>query len=75
MGMFMYLFSASGIYNPIAFVALCVPGLLTEIQCKSKRLRKNVKQPPDQTVSEDNEGHDVKQVTSTTKIYRVREFL
>ncbi|XP_063252305.1 bile acid receptor isoform X1 [Prinia subflava] len=44
--------------------------LLTEIQCKSKRLRKNVKQPPDQTVSEDNEGHDVKQVTSTTKIYR-----
>ncbi|NWT56679.1 NR1H4 protein, partial [Erythrocercus mccallii] len=41
-----------------------------EIQCKSKRLRKNVKQPPDQTVSEDNEGHDVKQVTSTTKIYR-----
>ncbi|XP_068047721.1 bile acid receptor isoform X1 [Anomalospiza imberbis] len=45
-------------------------GLLTEIQCKSKRLRKNVKQPPDQTVNEDNEGHDVKQVTSTTKIYR-----
>ncbi|NXQ32730.1 NR1H4 protein, partial [Alaudala cheleensis] len=44
--------------------------LLTEIQCKSKRLRKNVKQPPDQTVNEDNEGHDVKQVTSTTKIYR-----
>ncbi|KAF2974814.1 hypothetical protein EK904_001682 [Melospiza melodia maxima] len=47
--------------------------LLTEIQCKSKRLRKNVKQPPDQTVSEDNEGHDVKQVTSTTKIYRLNE--
>ncbi|XP_033370418.1 bile acid receptor isoform X4 [Parus major] len=45
-------------------------GLLTEIQCKSKRLRKNVKQPPDQTVNEDNEGHDAKQVTSTTKIYR-----
>ncbi|XP_072722401.1 bile acid receptor isoform X1 [Ciconia boyciana] len=44
--------------------------LLTEIQCKSKRLRKNVKQPPDQTVNEDNEGHDMKQVTSTTKIYR-----
>ncbi|NXO84215.1 NR1H4 protein, partial [Sitta europaea] len=44
--------------------------MYTEIQCKSKRLRKNVKQPPDQTVSEDNEGHDVKQVTSTTKIYR-----
>ncbi|XP_052524999.1 bile acid receptor isoform X1 [Tympanuchus pallidicinctus] len=45
-------------------------GLLTEIQCKSKRLRKNVKQLPDQTVNEDNEGHDMKQVTSTTKIYR-----
>uniref|UniRef100_A0A8U7NLR2 Bile acid receptor n=1 Tax=Corvus moneduloides TaxID=1196302 RepID=A0A8U7NLR2_CORMO len=47
--------------------------LLTEIQCKSKRLRKNVKQPPDHTVDEDNEGHDVKQVTSTTKIYRLNE--
>ncbi|XP_067998838.1 bile acid receptor isoform X4 [Melanerpes formicivorus] len=45
-------------------------GLLTEIQCKSKRLRKNVKQPPDQTVNEDNEGHDMKQVTSTTKMCR-----
>ncbi|XP_023789728.1 bile acid receptor isoform X3 [Cyanistes caeruleus] len=44
--------------------------LLTEIQCKSKRLRKNVKQPADQTVNEDNEGQDAKQVTSTTKIYR-----
>ncbi|NXU79651.1 NR1H4 protein, partial [Oreotrochilus melanogaster] len=44
--------------------------MYTEIQCKSKRLRKNVKQPPDQTVNEDNEGHDMKQVTSTTKIYR-----
>ncbi|NXR61464.1 NR1H4 protein, partial [Rhadina sibilatrix] len=44
--------------------------MYTEIQCKSKRLRKNVKQPPDQTINEDNEGHDVKQVTSTTKIYR-----
>ncbi|NXH28158.1 NR1H4 protein, partial [Myiagra hebetior] len=44
--------------------------MYAEIQCKSKRLRKNVKQPPDHTVNEDNEGHDVKQVTSTTKIYR-----
>ncbi|NWV03376.1 NR1H4 protein, partial [Ptilonorhynchus violaceus] len=44
--------------------------MYAEIQCKSKRLRKNVKQPPDETVNEDNEGHDVKQVTSTTKIYR-----
>ncbi|XP_067415823.1 bile acid receptor isoform X2 [Emydura macquarii macquarii] len=44
--------------------------LLTEIQCKSKRLRKNVKQRPDQKANEDNEGADLKQVTSTTKIYR-----
>ncbi|NXU58500.1 NR1H4 protein, partial [Turnix velox] len=44
--------------------------LLTEIQCKSKRLRKNVKQPPDHTINEDSEGHDMKQVTSTTKTYR-----
>uniref|UniRef100_A0A8C4VLN8 Nuclear receptor subfamily 1 group H member 4 n=1 Tax=Gopherus evgoodei TaxID=1825980 RepID=A0A8C4VLN8_9SAUR len=44
--------------------------LLTEIQCKSKRLRKNVKQLPDQAANEDNEGADLKQVTSTTKIYR-----
>ncbi|XP_074840078.1 bile acid receptor isoform X2 [Carettochelys insculpta] len=44
--------------------------LLTEIQCKSKRLRKNVKQLPDQPANEDTEGTDLKQVTSTTKIYR-----
>lgn len=56
-------------------IVLCIPGLLTEIQCKSKRLRKNVKQLPDQTVNEDNEGHDMKQVTSTTKMYRVIKFL
>ncbi|XP_019400678.1 PREDICTED: bile acid receptor isoform X1 [Crocodylus porosus] len=45
-------------------------GLLTEIQCKSKRLRKNVKHHPDQTAAEENEGPDLKQVTSTTKPYR-----
>ncbi|XP_058276316.1 bile acid receptor isoform X3 [Hirundo rustica] len=60
---------ASG-YHYNALTCEGCKGLLTEIQCKSKRLRKNVKQPPDQTVNEDNEGHDVKQVTSTTKIYR-----
>nr|XP_003476150.1 bile acid receptor isoform X2 [Cavia porcellus] len=41
--------------------------LLTEIQCKSKRLRKNVKQHADQTMQEDGEGRDLRQVTSTTK--------
>ncbi|XP_039239926.1 bile acid receptor isoform X2 [Pipra filicauda] len=60
---------ASG-YHYNALTCEGCKGLLTEIQCKSKRLRKNVKQPPDQTVNEDNDSHDVKQVTSTTKIYR-----
>ncbi|XP_062347399.1 bile acid receptor isoform X3 [Cinclus cinclus] len=60
---------ASG-YHYNALTCEGCKGLLTEIQCKSKRLRKNVKQPPDQTVNDDNEGHDVKQVTSTTKTYR-----
>ncbi|XP_012967276.1 bile acid receptor isoform X3 [Mesocricetus auratus] len=44
--------------------------LLTEIQCKSKRLRKNVKQHADKTVNEDREGRDLRQVTSTTKSCR-----
>ncbi|XP_037371073.1 bile acid receptor-like [Talpa occidentalis] len=44
--------------------------LLTEIQCKSKRLRKNVKQHADQTINEDSEGRDLRQVTSTTKSCR-----
>ncbi|XP_015853942.1 bile acid receptor isoform X2 [Peromyscus maniculatus bairdii] len=47
--------------------------LLTEIQCKSKRLRKNVKQHADKTVNEDSEGRDLRQVTSTTKSCRVTE--
>ncbi|XP_064417159.1 bile acid receptor isoform X1 [Latimeria chalumnae] len=41
--------------------------LLTEIQCKSKRLRKNTKPLTDQPVKEDIDGPDSKQVTSTTK--------
>ncbi|KAI4587833.1 hypothetical protein MJG53_020511 [Ovis ammon polii x Ovis aries] len=45
-------------------------GLLTEIQCKSKRLRKNVKQHADQAIHEDSEGRDLRQVTSTTKSCR-----
>ncbi|XP_038170616.1 bile acid receptor isoform X4 [Arvicola amphibius] len=44
--------------------------LLTEIQCKSKRLRKNVKQHAEKTVNETSEGHDLRQVTSTTKSCR-----
>ncbi|XP_045043160.1 bile acid receptor isoform X7 [Desmodus rotundus] len=45
-------------------------GLLTEIQCKSKRLRKNVKQHADQIINEDSKGRDLRQVTSTTKSCR-----
>ncbi|KAI4546287.1 hypothetical protein MG293_002842 [Ovis ammon polii] len=48
-------------------------GLLTEIQCKSKRLRKNVKQHADQAIHEDSEGRDLRQVTSTTKSCRLKE--
>ncbi|XP_049638776.1 bile acid receptor isoform X2 [Suncus etruscus] len=44
--------------------------LLTEIQCKSKRLRKNVKQHADQSNNEDSEGRYLRQVTSTTKSCR-----
>ncbi|KAL1775395.1 bile acid receptor isoform X4 [Sigmodon hispidus] len=44
--------------------------LLTEIQCKSKRLRKNVKQHVHKTMNEDSEGRDFRQVTSTTKSCR-----
>ena len=50
---------------------LIFSGLLTEIQCKSKRLRKNVKQHADQAIHEDSEGRDLRQVTSTTKSCRV----
>jgi hypothetical protein len=50
---------------------LIFSGLLTEIQCKSKRLRKNVKQNADQSLNEDSEGRDLRQVTSTTKSFRV----
>uniref|UniRef100_H3BDW7 Nuclear receptor subfamily 1 group H member 4 n=1 Tax=Latimeria chalumnae TaxID=7897 RepID=H3BDW7_LATCH len=50
-----------------ALLSLFVSGLLTEIQCKSKRLRKNTKPLTDQPVKEDIDGPDSKQVTSTTK--------
>ncbi|XP_058842177.1 bile acid receptor-like isoform X1 [Acipenser ruthenus] len=41
--------------------------LLTEIQCKSKRLRKNTKLSSDECIREETDGADAKQVTSTTK--------
>ncbi|XP_059191905.1 bile acid receptor isoform X2 [Centropristis striata] len=45
--------------------------LLTEIQCKSKRLRKNTKSSPGQSTGDETEvadNTDNKQVTSTTKL-------
>uniref|UniRef100_UPI0037E78938 bile acid receptor isoform X2 n=1 Tax=Semicossyphus pulcher TaxID=241346 RepID=UPI0037E78938 len=45
--------------------------LLTEIQCKSKRLRKNTKASPGPMTGDETEGADIadsKQVTSTTKL-------
>ncbi|XP_041652530.1 bile acid receptor isoform X2 [Cheilinus undulatus] len=45
--------------------------LLTEIQCKSKRLRKNTKASPGPSTGDETEGADntdSKQVTSTTKL-------
>ncbi|XP_036962429.1 bile acid receptor isoform X2 [Acanthopagrus latus] len=45
--------------------------LLTEIQCKSKRLRKNTKTSPGQSTGDETEGTDTadnKQVTSTTRL-------
>ncbi|XP_048357277.1 bile acid receptor [Sphaerodactylus townsendi] len=51
-------------------VGMLAECLLTEIQCKSKRLRKTVPQPPDQTIDDDNEGPDFKQVSSTTKFHK-----
>uniref|UniRef100_A0A8C4RV47 Nuclear receptor subfamily 1, group H, member 4 n=1 Tax=Erpetoichthys calabaricus TaxID=27687 RepID=A0A8C4RV47_ERPCA len=51
-------------------VGMLAECLLTEIQCKSKRLRKNTKQSFEEREgeSEELEGTDTKQVTSTTKV-------
>ncbi|XP_077790994.1 bile acid receptor isoform X4 [Podarcis muralis] len=54
-------------------VGMLAECLLTEIQCKSKRLRKNISQPVDQTTGEDTEGPDLKQMSSTTKLYKLQE--
>ncbi|CAI9604450.1 unnamed protein product [Staurois parvus] len=50
-----------------------IAGLLTEIQCKSKRLvRKNIKLSSEKSFEEEYEGLELKQVTSTTKTNRVK---
>ncbi|XP_029010421.1 bile acid receptor isoform X2 [Betta splendens] len=48
-------------------------GLLTEIQCKSKRLRKNTKASPAQSTGDETEGADntdSKHVSSTTRLLK-----
>ena len=55
---------------------LLFPGLLTEIQCKSKRLRKNTKAPPlgecaGQQAYLGPDPSENKQVTSTTMLHKV----
>ncbi|XP_056137837.1 bile acid receptor isoform X2 [Lampris incognitus] len=50
--------------------------LLTEIQCKSKRLRKNTKASPGESTGDETDGTDngdSKQVTSTTKLSKLQE--
>ncbi|KAG7522989.1 bile acid receptor isoform X1 [Solea senegalensis] len=50
--------------------------LLTEIQCKSKRLRKNTKASPGQSTGDETEAADNtdnKQVTSTTRLSKLQE--
>lgn len=49
-------------------------GLLTEIQCKSKRLRKNTKASPGQSTGDeaDADSADSKHVSSTTKASKVQ---
>lgn len=53
---------------------LLLAGLLTEIQCKSKRLRKNTKASPGQSTGDETEAvdsTDSKHVSSTTKPSKV----
>ncbi|XP_072123477.1 bile acid receptor isoform X5 [Mobula birostris] len=57
---------ASG-YHYNALTCEGCKGLLTEIQCKSKRLRKCPSLPPDPPERETTDGLDSKQVTSTTR--------
>lgn len=54
--------------------SLLLTGLLTEIQCKSKRLRKNTKASPGQSTGDETEAGDSvdsKHVSSTTKLSKV----
>ncbi|XP_076841013.1 bile acid receptor isoform X3 [Brachyhypopomus gauderio] len=62
---------ASG-YHYNALTCEGCKGLLTEIQCKSKRLRKNPKSSSDSTgfLTDVGDSGDAKQVTSTTKTFK-----
>lgn len=54
----------------------CLAGLLTEVQCKSKRLRKNFKQTSSFlcNVKLEDEGLNSKHVSSTTRSGKVGYF-
>lgn len=54
----------------------CLTGLLTEVQCKSKRLRKNFKQKSSFlcNIKLEDEGLNSKRVSSTTRSGKVRYF-
>ncbi|XP_067863347.1 bile acid receptor-like [Heptranchias perlo] len=56
-------------------VGMLAECLLTEIQCKSKRLRKNTKQVMDLfcSIKMEEDGVDSKQVSSTTKAGKIQE--
>ncbi|XP_032893794.1 bile acid receptor isoform X3 [Amblyraja radiata] len=64
---------ASG-YHYNALTCEGCKGLLTEIQCKSKRLRKCPSLPPEPLGKEVADGPDSKQVTSTTRNSKKIEF-
>ncbi|XP_078402955.1 bile acid receptor-like isoform X2 [Cetorhinus maximus] len=65
---------ASG-YHYNALTCEGCKGLLTEIQCKSKRLRKNTKQVMDLfcSIKMEEDGVDSKQISSTTKAGKTQE--
>ncbi|XP_042198120.1 bile acid receptor isoform X2 [Callorhinchus milii] len=61
--------------NKCKAVGMLAECLLTEIQCKSKRLRKNTKQGMDLlcSIKMEEDGPDSKQVSSTTRAGRIQE--
>lgn len=63
------LLAPASLPHPAPCLSLPLPGLLTEVQCKSKRLRKNAKQGLDFlcSIKLEDEGTESKQVSSTAR--------